>query len=104
LRRKTTTKIEESEAQFKLPSKARALIGPNRTNSEYDVASDETTTIEQLSFSKANKFDNLHFTLEWTDSNTGMRFARTMFLCTLVSENYMKDVHFTQEEDDRKPN
>jgi hypothetical protein len=33
-----------------------------------------------------------------------MRFARTMFLCTLVSENYMKDVHFTQEEEDRKPN
>jgi hypothetical protein len=46
LRRKTTTKIEESESQFKLPSKARALIGPNRTNSEYDVASDEKTTLE----------------------------------------------------------
>jgi hypothetical protein len=41
LRRKTTTKIEESEAEFKLPSRARALIGPKRTNSEYDVASDE---------------------------------------------------------------
>ena len=33
-----------------------------------------------------------------------MRFARTMFLCTLVSENYMKDVHFSQEERDRIPN
>jgi hypothetical protein len=90
--------------------KARALIGPKRTNSSYEVESDVETPLSMVSIDKQkegkeyNQFDNLHFTLEWTDINTGMRFARTMFLCSLVSDNYMKDVHFTQEEADRVPN
>jgi hypothetical protein len=40
----------------------------------------------------------LHFTIEWTDVNTGMRFARTLFLSTLADDEYMKDVHFSLEE------
>ena len=39
-------------------------------------------------------------TIEHTEKNTCLRFARTMFLTTLVrNEHYMKDVWFSDDED-----
>lgn len=38
-------------------------------------------------------------TIEYTDAETGMRWARSYFLTALVSEDYMHDVHFTDEKD-----
>jgi len=90
LRRKTTTQLENNINELKLNMKARVLVGSERTNATYDVASDEKYKIEP---------DCLHFTLEWCDTNTGMRFARTFFTSTLVEENYMKDIHFTEDEE-----
>ena len=40
-------------------------------------------------------------TLEHTEKNTSIRFARTMFLTTLVrDENYMKGVYFVDDKDE----
>ena len=40
-------------------------------------------------------------TLEHTEKSTSIRFARTMFLTTLVrDENYMKGVYFTDDKDE----
>jgi hypothetical protein len=33
-----------------------------------------------------------------------MRFARTFFTSTLAEDNYMKDVHLTEDEDLKVPN
>ena len=90
LRRKTTTQLENNINELQINLKARVLLGPIRTNASYEVES-----------AKDQKIDSscLHFTLEWADANTGMRFARTFFTSTLAEDNYMKDVHLTEDED-----
>jgi hypothetical protein len=75
--------------------KARALIGPVRTNADYKEESSADYTICK---STEDGSASLHFTIEWTDMNTGMRFARTLFLSTLADDDYMKDVHFSLED------
>ena len=77
----------------------RALVGPERTNAGFSEKSDKSYTIY-----KSNHCDGrhtaLHMTLEHTEKSTSIRFARTMFLTTLVKdENYMKDVYFSDDED-----
>lgn len=94
---------------MKLPVKSRVLIGPERTNASYEEESDKERKIWKLNEETNNKSAYntdkcLHFTLEYTDVNTGMRFARTMFLTTLVSENYMKDVHLSPDDDSHSTN
>lgn len=88
LRRKTTTQLENNINELKINMKARVLVGPTRTNSSYEVESEKEQRIDP---------DCLHFTLEWADANTGMRFARTFFTSTLAEENYMKDVHLVED-------
>lgn len=95
LRRKTTTELENDIDELKIPMKARALIGSERTNAGYKEESSENFNICNSSESGA---PSLHFTIEWTDVNTGMRFARTLFLSTLADDDYMKDVHFSLED------
>jgi hypothetical protein len=94
LRRKTTTELENDIDELKIPMKARALIGSERTNADYKEESSEDFSICKSSESAPS----LHFTIEWTDVNTGIRFARTLFLSTLADDDYMKDVHFSLED------
>ena len=77
----------------------RALFGPERTNIGFSEKSDNRYTLY-----KTNNCDGrhtaLHMTLEHIEKNTSIRFARTMFLTTLVKdENYMKDVWFSDDDD-----
>jgi hypothetical protein len=54
---------------------------------------------------KINHEDNdstVHFTMEYVEKNSGLRFARTYFLSNL-SQNYMRNIYFSQEEEFRKP-
>tara|TARA_B110000285_G_scaffold214596_1_gene260129 strand:+ start:1104 stop:1409 length:306 start_codon:yes stop_codon:yes gene_type:complete len=44
-----------------------------------------------------------HFTIEYVEKNTGLRFARTYFL-TNLSQNYMRNIYFSQDPDFRTPN
>jgi hypothetical protein len=45
LRRKTTTELENDIEVLQIPMKARALIGPVRTNASYKEESDSNFTI-----------------------------------------------------------
>lgn len=45
----------------------------------------------------------LHFTFEFSEKNTSIRFARTFFLSNL-SQHYMQAYYFSDDEDERKPN
>ena len=93
---KKGVKVEVTEDGLPLP---RALVGPERTNAHFEDKSDKSYTI----FNHNNcdgRHTALHMTIEHTEKNTSIRFARTMFLTTLVKdENYMKDVWFTDDED-----
>lgn len=112
LRRKTTTELEASAASLKLPVHSRALVGPERTNASYEVESDAERKIWKLNededkMSRHEVYNTdrcLHFTLEWTDVNTGMRFARTFFLTTLANDDYMKDVHLSADSGSHETN
>lgn len=78
----------------------RALVGPERTNVGFSEKADKSYSIF-----KTNNCDGrhtaLHMTLEHTEKSTSIRFARTMFLTTLVrDENYMKGVYFTDDKDE----
>lgn len=42
-----------------------------------------------------------HFTFEFTEKNTNIRFARTFFLNNL-SQHYMEGYYFTDDEEERK--
>ena len=88
-------KVDITEDNLPLP---RALVGPERTNLGFTETSDKSYTLY-----KTNHCDGrhtaLHMTLEHTEKSTSIRFARTMFLTTLVKEDYMKDVYFSDDED-----
>jgi hypothetical protein len=45
----------------------------------------------------------LHFTLEYVEKNTNIRFARTYFL-TNLSQNYMRNIYFSEDEEKRMKN
>jgi len=79
----------------------RALIGIN-TNKDNKELSNKDERLYK--YNQVNKKDSaLHFTFEFTEKNTNIRFARTSFLNNL-SQHYMEGVYFTDDEDDRKPN
>jgi len=112
LRRRTTTALEQNAEKMGIPAHSRVLIGSERTNASYEVESDKTRKIWKLNENEDliktgqpyNTDSCLHFTLEWTDVNTGLRFARTMFLTTLVADDYMKDVHLSPDEESHSTN
>jgi len=68
----------------------RVLIGAN-SNKPFTELSDTETRLY-----KYNYEDNsaLHFTFEYVEKNTNLRFARTYFLSNL-SQNYMKNSYFS---------
>ncbi len=45
----------------------------------------------------------LHFTFEFSEKNTNIRFARSYFLNNL-SQHYMQNYFFSDDEDERKAN
>jgi hypothetical protein len=60
----------------------RALIGKN-TNKPYEELSNKEDRIYKLNMADNNKEAALHFTIEFTEKNTNLRFARTYFLTNL---------------------
>jgi hypothetical protein len=78
----------------------RTLCGPFRTNSMFDIESNKDDKLWKYN-NTDGKHSCLHMTTEYADVATGMRFGRSFFLTALVAgeENYMKGVHFTDEED-----
>ena len=81
----------------------RALVGPERTNLDFS----EVSETEQPIFNYNNddgKHSAIHATIEHNEKNSGMRFARTFFLSTLVAdEKYMDGVWFSEDADHKIP-
>jgi hypothetical protein len=78
----------------------RCLVGPERTNSAFDVLSNKNDKLWKYN-NQDGKHSCLHMTMEYSDAETGMRWARSYFLTALVrgGADYMKDIHFTEDED-----
>jgi len=78
----------------------RCLVGPERTNSASDILSNKNDKLWKYN-NHDGKQSCLHMTMEYSDAETGMRWARSYFLTALVrgGAEYMKDIHFTEDED-----
>lgn len=78
----------------------RALVGPVRTNLDFSDASEGTKPIFDYN-NEDNKHSALHSTIEHNEKNSGLRFARTLFLSTLVKgdQKYMDGVFFSEDAD-----
>jgi hypothetical protein len=74
----------------------RALVGQN-TNKPFDQSSDKEIKLYNY-FTESSTDSALHFTLEYVDKITNLRFARTFFLSNL-SQNYMHNTFFSEDED-----
>ena len=74
----------------------RVLVGPERTNSVFDVESNKNDKFWKYNTAD-QKHSATHMTVEYADCATGMRFCRTFFLSALASgqQRYMADVHVT---------
>ena len=79
----------------------RALIGSN-TNMPSSILSNKEERLYKYNLIDG-KDSALHFTFEFSEKNTNLRFARTYFLSNL-SQRYMEDYFFTDEEEERKAN
>lgn len=79
----------------------RALIGAN-TNQGFDVLSNKEDRLYKFNMAEG-KDDALHFTLEFSEKNKNIRFARTHFL-TNLSQHYMRGYYFTENEEERTIN
>ena len=78
----------------------RALVGPIRTNLGFEESSDAHTPVAELNGEQAA----LHATIEHVERNSGLRFARTIFLSTLAKDDkYMEGVYFSGDADLRAP-
>lgn len=75
----------------------RALIGVN-SNKEFLELSNKEDKIYK--YNQINRDSALHFTVEYTEKNTNLRFARTYFLSNL-SQHYMQGYFFSEEEEER---
>lgn len=98
LKQQSRFETELPEDGLPLP---RVLFG-KKTDKAYAELSDAETRLYKLNFEE-NKDSAVHFTFEYVDGNTKMRFARTYFLSTL-SPNYMRNIYFSEDEEKRKPN
>ena len=77
----------------------RILVGSERTNAGFEVVSESRQPIFDYSSSDGQNA-SLHATVEHTEKNSGIRFARTVFLQTLVKdERYMEGIWFSDEAD-----
>jgi len=77
----------------------RALVGPERTNLDFAETSDTNSPLSELN-NDDGKHSALHATIEHTEKNSGLRFARTVFLSTLAKDkNYMDGVWFSEDAD-----
>lgn len=89
--------IEAADDGLPLP---RALIG-KRTNLPYNEVSNKEDRLYK--YNQVDGKDSAqHYTVEYTEKNTNIRFARTYFLSNL-SQHYMQDYYFSEEEENRKP-
>ncbi|CDW75335.1 UNKNOWN [Stylonychia lemnae] len=79
----------------------RALIGIN-TNKDYKELANKDERLYKYNLVD-QKDSALHFTFEFTEKNTNIRFARTSFLSNL-SQHYMEGIYFTDDEEERKCN
>jgi hypothetical protein len=79
----------------------RALIGGN-TNKPHDQLSNKEERLYKYNLVDG-KDSALHFTFEFSEKNTNIRFARSYFLSNL-SQHYMQDYYFTDDEEERKSN
>lgn len=77
---------------------SRALIGMN-TNKDFDQLSNKDDRLYKYNLADG-KDSALHFTFEFTEKNTNIRFARTYFLNNL-SQHYMNGYFFSEDEDER---
>mmetsp|Transcript_31333 Transcript_31333/g.38812 ORF Transcript_31333/g.38812 Transcript_31333/m.38812 type:complete len:179 (+) Transcript_31333:781-1317(+) len=83
-----------------LPS-TRALVGPVRTNLDFGETSEASKPIFDFNNSDG-KHGALHATVEHCEKNSGLRFARTLFLTTLArDENYLDGVWLGQDPDNQ---
>lgn len=81
----------------------RALVGPQRTNLEFNEASESVKPLFDFN-NDDGKHAALHATVEHCERNSGLRFARTTFLSTLAKdESYMDGVYFGLDPDQRSP-
>ena len=77
----------------------RALVGPVRTNSDFGETSDSRTPLFDFN-NNDGKHSALHATIEHTEKNSGLRFARTVFLSTLAKDQqYMDGFWFSEDAD-----
>ena len=98
---KQLNKDEVAQDGLPLP---RVLVGPRRTDAAYSEPSSETETLYKLNNDDDKKQSCLHFTLEYCDKASSLRFARTYFLTPLASdEGYLKGCSFTTDAEDAKP-
>jgi len=79
----------------------RALIGAN-TNQPSEALSNKEDRLYKFNMTDG-KDSALHFTFEFSEKNTNLRFARTYFL-TNLSQRYMEEYHFSNDEEERKAN
>jgi hypothetical protein len=63
----------------------RALVGPVRTNLDFGETSDSRTPLFDFN-NNDGRHSALHATIEHTEKNSGLRFARTVFLSTLAKD------------------
>lgn len=77
----------------------RTLFGKNSNKAYSELSNKE----ERLYKHNINDSSALHFTVEFNEKNTNIRFARTYFL-TNLSQHYMKGYYFSEEEEFRQPN
>ena len=73
----------------------RVLIGSN-SNKPYSELSNKEDRIYKYNLVD-NKDGALHFTMEFVEKNTNIRFARTYFLSNL-SQHYMQGYTFSEDE------
>lgn len=70
---------EKEITEDELPA-SRILAGPERTNLPFAEASEAVKPFADFNSDDNGKRSALHATLEHTERNSGMRFARTLFL------------------------
>lgn len=79
--------------------KPRVLFGQN-TNKGFNELSDKEVRLYKINHDENDS--TVHFTIEYVEKNSGLRFARTYFLSNL-SQNYMRNIYFSQDEEFRRP-
>lgn len=91
LLQKKSSDFAPEDSNDGLPA-TRVLIGKN-TGKDYSATSDSEMRLYKFNYEE-EKYGALHFTCEFVEKCTNMRFARTCFL-TNLSEDYMQSCYFS---------